>query len=583
MKTINYESDFKIIEGFKDGSSILAAPFRFTYYTKVTRGTYVASYDGTEYVNCHSTEDGRVVIPFDSPKLGMGVLMVKREFFLSDSDFADGVCNLVSVESTGITLDKGSTDCEGEVVVELFPFYQKGDEGKSAYDLWLEQGNEGTVEEFIQSLKGEKGEAGKPFTYEDMTEEQKNDIASRIPLPIADLTYAGEIKLCSEESTDVEKVFNSLSVGGAAIGILLGTDGVSVGGIETRANVASKYRQWLNYFFTTDPIGYNVGDMLLIYKIVLNVCVLKILPINDAKARSGEYEPTAGVISGDDKARIDKIDSIEAGANDTRNWLTSVNDTVERNIKRTRYGYGTKLNDCIYTGVCAYTPDMIGRIEANWTVFVDCSADADGGGYYRFTQTAICRDEPNVGKTYRRMGYYQKDGGQINDLHFTSWETYDVEVDDAHHLTVGIDGVAKINSLRSRVGYSAIVTAHGGVVVPSLVIDGGVLVFGPESTMLYSKDGTLEEEYPIPSKPPLQETEEAPKEIPDSNTILLDTKNNVAYFGIGGKGWWKVGVKNANGSVGIEGDVLVVEGYGEVKDNLLVLDNGTVTNNTLTL
>lgn len=36
MRTINYESDFKLIEGFKDGSSILAAPFRFTYYTKVS-------------------------------------------------------------------------------------------------------------------------------------------------------------------------------------------------------------------------------------------------------------------------------------------------------------------------------------------------------------------------------------------------------------------------------------------------------------------------------------------------------------------------------------------------------------------
>lgn len=123
MRTINYESDFKIIEGFKDGSSILAAPFRNTYYTKVSRGVYVAEYNGSEFVNCIPTEDGKVIVPFDSPKLGMGVLMVKREFFLNDADFADGVCNLVSVESTGITLDKGATDDLGEIEVLIEPYY----------------------------------------------------------------------------------------------------------------------------------------------------------------------------------------------------------------------------------------------------------------------------------------------------------------------------------------------------------------------------------------------------------------------------------------------------------------------------
>ena len=34
----------------------------------------------------------------------------------------------------------------------------KGTNGKSAYEIWLEQGNEGTEEDFIASLKGQKGE-----------------------------------------------------------------------------------------------------------------------------------------------------------------------------------------------------------------------------------------------------------------------------------------------------------------------------------------------------------------------------------------------------------------------------------------
>lgn len=38
----------------------------------------------------------------------------------------------------------------------------KGQDGKSAYEIWLKQGNEGTEEDFIASLKGEQGKQGEP-------------------------------------------------------------------------------------------------------------------------------------------------------------------------------------------------------------------------------------------------------------------------------------------------------------------------------------------------------------------------------------------------------------------------------------
>ena len=41
-----------------------------------------------------------------------------------------------------------------------------GEDGKSAYALWLQEGNTGTLAEFLASLKGLKGEA---FTYDDFT------------------------------------------------------------------------------------------------------------------------------------------------------------------------------------------------------------------------------------------------------------------------------------------------------------------------------------------------------------------------------------------------------------------------------
>lgn len=42
-------------------------------------------------------------------------------------------------------------DEEGNVTLEEV-------DGKSAYDIWLEQGNEGTEDDFLESLKGQDGE-----------------------------------------------------------------------------------------------------------------------------------------------------------------------------------------------------------------------------------------------------------------------------------------------------------------------------------------------------------------------------------------------------------------------------------------
>lgn len=47
-----------------------------------------------------------------------------------------------------------------------------GRDGKSAYEVWLSEGNVGTVDEYLESLKGEKGDKGDPFRYADFTPEQ---------------------------------------------------------------------------------------------------------------------------------------------------------------------------------------------------------------------------------------------------------------------------------------------------------------------------------------------------------------------------------------------------------------------------
>lgn len=38
----------------------------------------------------------------------------------------------------------------------------RGKPGKSAYELWLENGNKGTIEDFLNSLRGRDGKPGRP-------------------------------------------------------------------------------------------------------------------------------------------------------------------------------------------------------------------------------------------------------------------------------------------------------------------------------------------------------------------------------------------------------------------------------------
>lgn len=113
---INYQSDFKIIEKNLNGD--VNTPFRFTYRT-VLSGCVVAEFDGHGYKNCHRLDDGSLLVIFDRHGLRPGTLSVKREYYLSDADFADGICNPVSVEITGVILVSGKTD---ESTAEIIPY-----------------------------------------------------------------------------------------------------------------------------------------------------------------------------------------------------------------------------------------------------------------------------------------------------------------------------------------------------------------------------------------------------------------------------------------------------------------------------
>lgn len=115
MIKINYESDFKLTETTEQ-QRFADVPFEFVYTT--SSGTYTASYDGHKYVNCKPNSDHSVTVIFNNHGLGVGKLKVRREFFIPDRDFPDGVYNVVSNDTTDVILVEGKT--EGFDVEETF-------------------------------------------------------------------------------------------------------------------------------------------------------------------------------------------------------------------------------------------------------------------------------------------------------------------------------------------------------------------------------------------------------------------------------------------------------------------------------
>ena len=163
MKSINYKSDFKLIESGCDFS----VPFIFKYNTRSGR-TFTASHIDGVYTNCKRMDDGRLLVIFDRYGMGVGNLVCHRRFFLDDGDYSDGICHLHDHRSTGVTLTVGETD-ECHVDVALPPYYQQG----------------------------EKGDA---LTWDTMTDEQKKELEDAV----AKQVLSGQIS--TEEIENIETI-----------------------------------------------------------------------------------------------------------------------------------------------------------------------------------------------------------------------------------------------------------------------------------------------------------------------------------------------------------------------------------------
>ena len=170
-KNIFFKTDFAITEKSEAGYGV---PFRFKYYTASPSRAFVASFDGNTYTNCHLDEDGNLCIGFDDHNMGLGTLMVERTYYLNNSCYVSGVCDeriaptpvVIEEEGEGGVKNKFQIvlSLQGETTIAatstVQPYYAKGDPGKSAYEIAVEQGFVGTEEEWLESLHGQDGAQG---------------------------------------------------------------------------------------------------------------------------------------------------------------------------------------------------------------------------------------------------------------------------------------------------------------------------------------------------------------------------------------------------------------------------------------
>lgn len=89
QKNIYYKTDFAVLERRVDEMSM---PFRFRFFTSDARKCYVCSYDGERYENCVLDGD-YIKFTFDDHNLGVGKIMIAREYYASSEDFRTGTVN----------------------------------------------------------------------------------------------------------------------------------------------------------------------------------------------------------------------------------------------------------------------------------------------------------------------------------------------------------------------------------------------------------------------------------------------------------------------------------------------------------
>lgn len=212
----NFRSDFDMLLEMRDPATgdLIGWPecdWRARFYTRTPSNAYEASCIGGRYVNCF-IDEGRLHVVFDSHRLEAGWLTVKFEWELPNGIYPDGFQHVCDPVKLNVELVRGRGDDITPIEAQMLLPYIKGEpfrfEDFTAEQLEAlrgpkgeqgergeqgpkgdpgpqgEQGEPGPQGERgdtgPQGERGHKGDKGDPFTYSDLTNEQKTELMSLV-------------------------------------------------------------------------------------------------------------------------------------------------------------------------------------------------------------------------------------------------------------------------------------------------------------------------------------------------------------------------------------------------------------------
>lgn len=159
----NYKSDFDVILRLKTCAGGVEQDVGWPdydwvakFYTSSRENVFIASNVGGSATNCFN-DNGNIHIVFDNHGLNPGVLKVEFYTELPNNIYPDGSQLVVSPQSLDVELVRGLGDCGTIADVQLLLPYIKG-----------EKGDIGPI--------GPQGEKGEPFTYDDFTPSQIEEL-----------------------------------------------------------------------------------------------------------------------------------------------------------------------------------------------------------------------------------------------------------------------------------------------------------------------------------------------------------------------------------------------------------------------
>lgn len=176
--------------------AFIGQPFRFIYTSATNTKKLVASWDGKSIMtNCRWGNDEHtiIIVPIDMQDVPQArPLKVTRSWRLPDPDFRDGYSDFEIEEELAEPDIK-----DGTIVSTLVANMTKGEDGKdgkSAYEIWLQNGNDGSEQDFLAAIScgitvdengilHANGKAYKLTPVEDAPVEEPEPIPEPTPIP----------------------------------------------------------------------------------------------------------------------------------------------------------------------------------------------------------------------------------------------------------------------------------------------------------------------------------------------------------------------------------------------------------------